>query len=169
MSQDRYHPSGNLDEAAIFRTRGFMIPIFGTIGVGRIAVAGAISGVTALLISSTFVAWLFHGYQKLTPATWRPEGPREYALGSGLSLFQGFAFAFLFALLGGGLADQVGHWFPTGLLFGLACFAALVLPTLLSQAIFVNFHRGFVAGLILDSLLTCVACGVICAGLMQHR
>jgi hypothetical protein len=143
-----------------------MWPIFGEVGVGRILVAAIASAVTALAISYVMIAWLFHDYQKLTPATWRPEGPREYTLGSCVSLLNGFAFAVLFAMTGSTLAVRMGHWLPAGLLFGLASFVALALPVILSDAIFVNLHRGFVIGSLLNSLLTCLACGVICAGLI---
>jgi hypothetical protein len=143
-----------------------MSSILGEIGVGRILMAGAASAVTAFVIEWVVIAWLFHDYQKLTPATWRPEGPREYALSSCLTLFSGFAFAVLFAMTGSTLTARVGHWLPAGLLFGLACFVALPLPGILAQAIFVNLHRGFVAGTLLNSLLFCVASGVICAMLI---
>jgi len=143
-----------------------MFAIFGEIGVGRILIAGSASAVTALLIEWVVVAWLFHDYQRLTPATWRPEGPREYVLSSCVTLFSGFAFAVLFAMTGGTLTSRMGHWLPAGLLFGLACFAALPLPAILSQALFVNLHRGFVAGILLNSLLFCITCGVICAVLI---
>jgi hypothetical protein len=140
-----------------------VLSIFGEAGVGRVMVAGGASAVTSLVISYVMNAWLFHDYQKLTPATWRPEGPREYLLSSCVSLWSGFAFALLFAMTGTTLTARLGHWFPAGLLFGSACFAAFPLPVILSQAIFVNLHRGVVAGLLLDSFLTCLACGVICA------
>jgi hypothetical protein len=143
-----------------------MSAVFGGIGVGRILVAGAVSAVTALAIAYVVIAWLFHDYQKLTPATWRPEGPREYTLSSLVYLLSGFAFAVLFAMTGSTLVSRMGHWLPAGLLFGLVCFVALSLPVILSEAIFVNIHRGFVAGSLLNSLLTCLACGVICATLI---
>jgi len=140
-----------------------MLSIFGEIGVGRILLAGAASAVTAFAIEYTLIVWLFHDYQKLTPATWRPEGPREYFLSSCVTLASGFAFAMLFAMTGSTLTSRIGHWLPAGLLFGLACFVALPLPGILSQAIFVNLHRGFVTGSLLNSLLFCLASGVICA------
>jgi hypothetical protein len=62
--------------------------------------------------------------------------------------------------------SRTGQRLIAGLLFGLACFTALTLPVLLSDAIFVNFHRGFVVGSVVSSLLTCLACGAICALLM---
>jgi predicted cobalt transporter CbtA len=78
----------------------------------------------------------------------------------------GFAFAVLFALTGSNLTPRMGHAIPAGLLFGLACFVAFPLPEILSSAIFVNLHRGFVVGSLLNSLLFCLASGVICALLM---
>ena len=139
-----------------------MVTIFGEIGYGRILIAGAASAFAALVIAWVVIAWLFHDYEKLTPASWRPEGPREYFLSSCVTLASGFAFAVLFAMTGSSLTSRIGHWLPAGLLFGLAGFVALPLPVILSQAIFVNLHRGFVAGLLLNSLLFCLTSGVIC-------
>ncbi len=143
-----------------------MSVIFGEIGIGRILMAGAGSAAAGLVIAWVTVAWLFHDYQQLTPATWRPEGPREYFLSSCVTLASGFAFALLFAITGSALTSRVGHSLPAGLLFGFACFVALPLPVILSQAIFVNLHRGFVMGLLLNSLLFCLTSGVICAMLI---
>jgi hypothetical protein len=143
-----------------------MSPIFGDVAIGRILAAGGASAITALVIAYVVIAWLFHDYQKLTPATWRPEGPREYTLSSCVYLISGFGFATLFAMAGTTLASRIGHWLPAGLIFGLTCFVALSLPVILSDAIFINLHRMFVTGTLLSSLLTCLACGVICAALI---
>jgi hypothetical protein len=142
--------------------------LFGEIGLVRVLIAGAASSVASLVIACVVIAWLFHDYQKLTPATWRPEGPREYTLSSLVNLLNGFGFAVLFALTGDTLASRLGHWLPAGLLFGLVCFVALPLPVILGDAIFVNLHRGFVAGSLLNSLLTCLACGVICSAILAR-
>jgi hypothetical protein len=143
-----------------------MATIFGGVGVGRLLLAGAASAMTSLVIEYVIIAWLFHDYQRLTPATWRPEGPREYTLSSLVTLVSGFAFAILFAMAGSTVVSRVGHWLPAGLLFGLICFAALPLPVVLSDAIFINLHQGFVVGRLLSLLFSCVACGVICAALI---
>jgi hypothetical protein len=143
-----------------------MLPIFGEVTLGRVFAAGAASAITSLSIAYVVIAWLFHDYQKLTPGTWRAEGPREYALSSLIYLISGFGFAILFAMTGTSLTSRIGHWLPAGLTFGLICFLALPLPILLSDAIFINIHRGFVIGTLLNSLLTCLACGVICAALI---
>ncbi|HEV3168633.1 MAG TPA: hypothetical protein VGZ22_31795 [Isosphaeraceae bacterium] len=140
--------------------------ILGEVTIGRILAAGTASAIIALVIAYIVIAWLFHDYQKLTPATWRPEGPREYTLSSCVYLLNGFGFAILFAMTGTTLTSRIGHWLPAGLIFGLTCFVALSLPVILSDAIFINIHRGFVIGSLLSSLLTCLACGVICAALI---
>lgn len=143
-----------------------MLHIFGEVTIGRILIAGAASSIASLVIAYIVIAWLFHDYQKLTPSTWRPEGPREYTLSTLVYLISGFGFAILFAMTGTTLTARFGHWLTAGLIFGLICFVALSLPVLLSDAIFINIHRGFVIGTLLNSLLTCLACGVICASLM---
>jgi hypothetical protein len=143
-----------------------MAQIFGEVTLGKILAAGTASAIAAFAIGYVLIAWLFHDYQKLTPSTWRPEGPREYTLGSCVYLISGFGFAILFAMAGTILTSRIGHWLPAGLIFGLACFVELSLPHVLSEAIFINLHRGFVMGSLLSSLLTCLASGVICAALL---
>jgi|SRR5579864_4045420 len=143
-----------------------MSAIYGEVTIGRILSAGTASSIASLVIAYVVIAWLFHDYQKLTPSTWRPEGPREYTLGSCVYLISGFGFAILFAMTGTALTSRIGHWLPAGLIFGLTCFVALPLPVILSEAIFINIHRGFVLGTLLNSLITCLACGVICATLI---
>jgi hypothetical protein len=144
-----------------------MLANFGEIAIARILMAAAGSAVAGLVIAWVVVAWLFHDYQRLMPATWRPEGPRGYFLSSCVTLASGFAFALLFAMTGTTLTARTGNWLLGGLLFGLACFVALPAPVILSQAIFVNLHRGFVAGLLLNSLLFCLVSGVICSLLIM--
>jgi hypothetical protein len=155
------------ERLAEYPIRGMsMSAILGDVTIGWVFAAGAASAITSLLIAYVVIAWLFHDYQKLTPGTWRAEGPREYALSSLVYLISGFGFAILFAMTGTTLTSRIGHWLPAGLIFGLICFLALPLPIILADAIFINVHRGFVIGTLLNSLLTCLACGVICAALI---
>jgi len=74
-----------------------------------------------------------------------------------------FTYAGFFAITGGIGWLNVRQWVQIGALFGIACWAALPLPLLLSLSVFINLHRGVVIGLLLEWLLLSVAFGVICS------
>ena len=132
-------------------------------GMRQILLAGAAAGFVAVVLDWIVNAWLFHAYQKRTPATWRPEGPKQYLLSMAATFFSGLTYAIFFAWTGGVHLAGSMHWLAAGLLFGLGCWMALALPILLSIGIFVNLHRGVVIGLLLDWLLISLAAGAICS------
>ena len=126
--------------------------------------AGAGAGVVSVFTSWLITGVLFHPYQRLTPATWRPvEGPRQYALASGITVSAALAISLLFALTGGVQPLIGSRWLANGLAFGALCWAALALPILSSVAVFVNLHRGVVVGLLLDWLLVSLLAGAATA------
>jgi hypothetical protein len=47
----------------------------------RAVVAGAVAGMVSIFTSWLITGVLFHRYQRLTPATWRPEGPATIRAG----------------------------------------------------------------------------------------
>jgi|HubBroStandDraft_4_1064222.scaffolds.fasta_scaffold672186_2 hypothetical protein len=121
--------------------------------VGRVLLAGAVAGAVGVFTSGMLVGWLFHPYQRLTPNTWRTgEGATHYALSSVLTIISATLIAVLYSLADP-LALPWGSWLESGLAFGALCWAALAAPILLSNALFVNLHRGFVAGLLLSWLI----------------
>ena len=135
----------------------------------RMLVAGTAAGVLSILTSWLVTGTLFHRFQALTPATWRPnEGSREYTASSAFNLVATLMLTFLFAATGGVHAWDLGSPLLNGLLFGVLAWIALALPLLLSQAVFVNVHRGVTTGLALDWLLLCLwtgaAAGIVVAG-----
>jgi hypothetical protein len=136
-------------------------------GIQRILIAGAAAGFVAVVLDWLINAWLFHDYQKRTPATWRPEGPKQYLQSTAATFLTGFTFAAFYSWTGGVQLAGTLHWLAAGLLFGLGCWMALVLPLLLSIAIFVNLHRGVVAGLLIDWLLISLAAGAICSRMLS--
>ena len=105
---------------------------------------GAIAG---LILSSTtsylITGRLFHPYQKKTPSTWRAESWRQHLLAMLMQAIGGAGLGALFAL--GGAP-------PVSLrLFELGAAVWIVLTTcILIQALYVNWHAGFVVGLVLD-------------------
>jgi hypothetical protein len=111
---------------------------------------------TSWLITGT----LFHRFQGATPATWRPEGPMQYVLSMALNLFAGLALGVLFGATGGVCALAESKWWLQGIVFGCLCWASLPLPMQLTAALFINLHRGFVVGILLDILAMCLLAGL---------
>ncbi len=131
--------------------------------LARAVLAGATGGVLSIFTSWLITGYLFHAYQRLTPETWRPEGPRQYALSSLVQVVGGAALG-LFYFATGGLAHPAGRsWFASGVLFGLVAWVALACPVLVTSAIYVRFHRGVVVGLLLDSLVGVLLVATACA------
>jgi hypothetical protein len=105
---------------------------------------GAISGlVLSATTSFLFTGRLFHPYQKMTPATWRPESWRQHVLAMLLQAGAGAGLGWLFSAAG---APTVGFALCE---LGLGIWMVMV-AWILIQALYVNWHAGFVVGLILD-------------------
>jgi hypothetical protein len=124
---------------------------------------GVVGGVVSIFTGYLFMGALFHRFQALTPNTWRPEGAKQYALSSVFIILGSVGLGLLFALTGGVTAAHGSPWWLQGLTFGSLCWVALPLPSLLSMALFVNFHRGFVLGALLDSFVACVVTSEVVA------
>ncbi len=129
----------------------------------RIVMASASGGVLSIFTSWLITAYLFHGYQRLTPETWRPEGPRQYALSSVVQVLGGAAVGLLFFATGGLSHLAVSGWLGTGVVFGLLAWLALVCPVAVTNAVYVRLHRGVVVGLLLDSLVGVLLVSSACA------
>lgn len=131
----------------------------------RVFLAGLLSGVIGILIE-----WAIHTrfirYRRKTPATWRARDTRLYLLGSAALMLSGFTYAGFFAVTGGIGWLNVRQWVQVGLLFGFGCWAALVLPVLLTVSIFVNLHRGVAIGMLLNWLLISLCYGLVCASVI---
>ncbi len=129
----------------------------------RTVFAGAAGGVLSILTSWLITGYLFHDYQRFTPETWRPEGPRQYALSSLVQVFMGAALGLFFYATGGLSHPSTRGWLASGVLFGLVGWVALACPVLVTSAIYVRLHRGVVAGLLLDSLVGVLLVATACA------
>lgn len=127
--------------------------------VGRVVMAGAVAGVVSILTSWLITGGLFHRYQRLTPGTWRPEGPVQYATSSVLNVASCIGIALLLAVGGGFPVGRALGWPVRGLLFGGLCWAATLLPLNLTSAVYVNVDRRAVLGFVLDSLVLCLLAG----------
>jgi hypothetical protein len=123
---------------------------------------GAIAG---LVLSSTtsflITGRLFHPYQKKTPSTWRTESWRQHLFAMLLQTMAGVGLGCLFA---------VGGAPPLGIkLFEMGAAVWIVLAAcILIQALYVNWDRGFVVGLIIDWTVfiagVLLVCGWLSAG-----
>ena len=126
-------------------------------------IAAVAAGFASAVVSGLITGWLFHPFQRHTPGTWRAtEGPKQYAAASALTFVSAVLVVLLFELVGNYLPVN-GSWLMRGAAFGLLCWGALAAPVLLSVALFVNWHRGFVIGILLDWLLVALISSSIAA------
>jgi hypothetical protein len=122
----------------------------------KVLSAGVISGIAANVTGYLITGSLFHRYQSNTPATWRPvESAAHYAYAAAIRV----AACIGIALLASGVWSSLPALATpllTGLCFGLILWAVTIVPVVLEAALFVNWHRGFVMGLLLDWLTVCL-------------
>jgi len=129
----------------------------------RVLAAGVVAGLAANATGYAITGRLFHRYQSLTPHTWRAsESFAQYRDATLVRLGACVAIAFLYAALGGA-APSVDGAIAHGAAFGAMLWAATLLPLLLELALFVNWHRGFVLGILLDWLIVCLLASVAAA------
>lgn len=133
----------------------------------RVVQAGVVAGIVSIFTSWLITGTIFHKYQRLTPDTWRPEGPAQYAMSSALNVVECVGIALLLAWSSAFPGMQAHGWAGRGVLFGLVCWCALLLPATLVQAVYVKLHRGFVAGAALDALVLCLMAGAAGAWAVQ--
>jgi hypothetical protein len=121
-----------------------------------------LGAITGLILSSTasylITGRLFHPYQRKTPGTWRAESWRHHLFAVLLQTIAGAGLGGLFALVGAP---------PLGLgLFELAAAAwTVTIACILIQALYVNWHAGFVLGLIIDWTVFIGGVLLVCAWL----
>jgi hypothetical protein len=119
-------------------------------------IAGVLSNATGFLITGV----LFHPYQARTPATWRtPESWTHYTYATVLRIFACIAIALLYGALASSGPAVMGS-LAGGACFGAVLWIALAGPLILETSLFVKWHSGFVAGLLLDWLVLCVLASV---------
>jgi hypothetical protein len=105
---------------------------------------GAISGLILSATASFLITGrLFHPYQKKTAATWRPESWRHHLFAMLLQSVAGAGIGWLFSAAG---APTLGFaLFELGLGLWMVLVACILI-----QALYVNWHAGFIVGLVLD-------------------
>jgi hypothetical protein len=122
-------------------------------------VPGLIAGVISIFASWLWVGVVFHRFQKETPETWRPEGPRNYIGASLLHLLAALGIACLFTLIVRFNVAFFAAGMAGSLRFAVCLWGAMSLPIILESALFVRLHPLVVLGELLDWLTTSV---VVC-------
>ena len=123
--------------------------------------AGVVAGILSNITGYVITGRLFHPYQAQTPNTWRAaESYTHYLYSAGVRVLACIGIAILY-----GLAAASTSVFGSGAIlgaavFGISLWAVAVAPVIIEVALFVNWHRGFVAGLLLDWLIVCVVASI---------
>jgi hypothetical protein len=129
---------------------------------------GLIAGVSSVFTSWLWMGVIFHRYQRKTPETWRPEGPRDYLGASLLRVLATIGIACLFTLMVRFNVTVFANGFRGILSFALCIWGALALPILLESAIFIRLHRLVILGQLLDWLTTSLLASIV-TGLWLRR
>ncbi len=126
----------------------------------NVLLAGGIAGISSTVTGYVITGRLFHAYQARTPHTWRSTESWSNYLGStGLRLFACIAIAGLYGTLEFGTSLFGRGTTLSGAVFGIGLWAITVAPAMLEAALFVNWHRGFVVGLLLDWMVVFILAG----------
>lgn len=129
-----------------------------------VLIASALAGILSSMTGYIIVGRIFHKYQALTPATWRKtEGWLHYQISSAIRLAACLGIGALYAACETSLPHFAGGAIVHGVLFGALLWAVTVLPALLEMALFVNWDRRFVVGLLLDWFILAVMAGSFAA------
>jgi len=124
-------------------------------------VPGLIAGVVSLFTSWFWMGLVFHRYQRATPETWGPEGPRTYALSSLVRVVSAIAISFLYVLVARFHVDFFADGMAGALRFAAVIWIALAAPVAIEAAIYVRMHSMVVVGQVLDWLTTAMlACAI---------
>jgi hypothetical protein len=119
-------------------------------------VPGLIAGLISIFASWFWMGFAFHSYQRATPETWRPEGPRNYILSSLIRLLATIAIAVLYVLVARFHVAFFADGIAGALRFAVAIWIALIAPVIVEAAIYIRLHSMVVLGQVLDWLTTCV-------------
>jgi len=116
-------------------------------------------GFANICIEWFIIGFLFHKSQALTPNTWRPESNRSYMYSTLLSFLFGALFTFFYWKIGSKYVIQGNLW--SHIKLGLICFACFSFILEVSNSIYINYDKKFVAGKLVASCLTMVAAAII--------
>ena len=126
-----------------------------------VLIPGAIAGIISIFTSWLWMGVIFHRFQARTPNTWRPEGPRSYALSSAIHFLACIAIATLFVLVVRSQAGVFAGGIHGALHFAVLIWVAIGAPLAIEAAIFINLHPWVVVGQVVDWLTTSIlACAI---------
>jgi Protein of unknown function (DUF1761) len=124
-------------------------------------VPGIVAGIISIFASWFWMGCVFHSYQRATPETWRPEGPRNYVLSSVVRLLAAIAIAFVYVLIARFHVAIFSEGIIGALRFAIVAWIAFVAPVAVEAALYIRLHSMVVLGQVLDWLTTCIlACAV---------
>ena len=130
----------------------------------KLLAAGVVAGLLANVTGYVVTGRLFHRFQAETPATWRAtESWTHYQYATAVRIGACIAIAVLYGALANVSPSFAGDPISRGMSFGSILWAVTILPVVIEVALFVNWHRGFVVGLLLDWLVVCVLASVSAA------
>jgi hypothetical protein len=116
-------------------------------------------GIANICIEWFFIGFLFHKAQALTPQTWRPESNKSYLYSTLLSFVFGALFTIFYIKVGVNYVMLGNIW--SHIKLGLISFGCFGLIMGISNAIYINYSRKFVIGMLIASALTYVSAAVI--------
>ena len=116
-------------------------------------------GIANTCIEWFIIGFLFHRSQSLTPNTWRPESSRSYLYSTLLSFLFGALFTLFYLKIWSDYVLRGIIWSHCKL--GLLCFACFGFILEISNAIYINYDRKFVAGKLIASCLTYISAAII--------
>jgi len=105
------------------------------------------------------IGFLFHKSQALTPNTWLPESNRSYMYSTLLSFLFGALFTLFYLKIGVNYVINGNSW--SHIKLGLICFACFSFILEISNAIYINYDKKFVAGKLIASSLSYLSAAII--------
>ena len=130
----------------------------------KIILAGLVAGVLVNGTGYLIVGRLFHAYQAETPGTWRKlESWNHYLYSAVIRVIACVGIAALQYYFGAFTSASATGPISAAAIFGACVWAVTILPLVAEAALFVNWHRGFVVGLLLDWLAICAIASVAAA------
>src|SRR5438067_8651354 len=124
-------------------------------------VPGLIAGVVSIFTSWFWMGLVFHRYQRATPETCRPEGPRNYTLSGLIRVLSAVAISIIYVLVARFHVGFLAEGIVGALRFAAVMWIAVAAPVAIEAAIYVRMHSMLVLGQVIDWLTTAVLCGAI--------
>jgi hypothetical protein len=160
----RTAPTADLDRRFLFDADPHLAREERPMVILKIIAGGVIAGIVANVTGYVITGRLFHAYQAKTPHTWRQgESWAHYLYAAAIRIACCVGIGFLYAAIGTRFPPLADSAILRGVIFGSLLWAVTILPVILEVSLFVNWHPGFVVGLLLDWLVVFVLAAVAAA------